>query len=80
MEQPSPWDAQAAVLIRLSDAQSEVAAARKLTSHFLPPHPAKDLLHGQAEAADAQILDPQRVLVRRRLFHFEVRPAAKKPP
>ena len=52
-EPGGPWNAQAALLIRLTDARSEVATARRLADDYLPGHPEKDVLHLQAEGADA---------------------------
>jgi hypothetical protein len=74
------WDAQAALLIRLTDARSEVAAARRLADHYLPGHPERDVLHRQAEEANARLEDLQRTLVRPRPFHFVVRPTAQGSP
>ena len=79
-EPGGPWDGQAALLIRLTDARSEVATARRLADDYLPGHPERDALHRQAEEADARLVDLQRTLVRPRPFHFVVRPAASKTP
>jgi hypothetical protein len=79
-EPGGPWDAQAALLIRLTDARSEVATARRLADHYLPGHPERDLLHRQAAEANARLEDLQRTLVRPRPFHFAVRPAPSKTP
>jgi lysophospholipase L1-like esterase len=74
-EPGGPWDAQAALLIRLTDARSEVATADRMTGRYLPSHPDLGSLREQAAKADARIVDLQRSLVRPRPFHFEVRPA-----
>ena len=79
-EPGGPWDAQAALLVRLTDARSEVATARRLADDYLPGHPERDALHQQAEEADARLVDLQRSLVRPRPFRFVVRPAALKSP
>ncbi len=79
-EPGGPWDAQAALLVRLTDARSEVATARRLADDYLPGHPERDALHGQAEEADARLMDFQRTLVRPRPFRFVVRPAAGGKP
>ena len=79
-EPGGPWDAQAALLVRLTDARSEVATARRLADDYLPGHPERDALHRQAEEADARLVDLQRTLVRPRPFHFVVRPAAEEKP
>lgn len=78
-EPGGPWDAQAALLIRLTEARSEVASADRLTDHYLPAHPDRKLLRDQAQQADARIVDLQRTLVRPRPFHFVVRPTEPKP-
>jgi lysophospholipase L1-like esterase len=79
-EPGGPWDAQAALLVRLTDARSEVATARQLADHYLPTHPERDALHRQADEADARLVDLQRTLVRPRPFHFVVRPTAVQKP
>jgi lysophospholipase L1-like esterase len=79
-EPGGPWDAQAALLIRLTDARSEVGMARRLADHYLPNHPERDSLHKQAEEANARLEDLQRTLGRPRPFHFVVRPAVSKTP
>jgi lysophospholipase L1-like esterase len=74
-EPGGPWDAQAAVLIRLTDARAEIATADSLTEHFLPGHPEREALRRQSAEADARLAELQRTLVRPRPFHFVVRPA-----
>jgi lysophospholipase L1-like esterase len=79
-EPGGPWDAQAALLVRLTDARSEIATADRLTDHYLPSHPDLGSLREQARQADARIVDLQRSLVRPRPFHFVVRPVTKETP
>jgi lysophospholipase L1-like esterase len=79
-EPGGPWDAEAALLIRLTDARSEVATARRLAGHYLPGHPDRGALHRQAEEANFRLEELQRTLVRPRPFHFVVRPAGSKTP
>ena len=79
-EPGGPWDAEAAALIRLTDARSEVDSARRLADRYLPGHPEGAALRGQSDQTDARIVDLQRALVRPRPFHFVVRPAAGKAP
>ncbi len=80
-EPGGPWDAQAALLIRLTDARSEVATADRLTGRYLPgAHPDLGSLREQAGQADARIVDLQRALVRPRPFHFVVRPVTGETP
>lgn len=77
-EPGGPWDAEAAILIHLTDARSDLAVARRFTDHYLPALPQKELLHGQNEEAIARIEELQRTLVRPRPFHFVVQPATPK--
>ena len=79
-EPGGPWDAQAAMLIRLTDARSEVVEARGLAGDYLPGHPERDALEEQAEEADARLVDLQRTLVQPRPFRFVVRPAESETP
>ena len=79
-EPGGPWDAEATVLIRLTDARSELAEARRLANHHLPAHPEGDALRQQSEEANSRIEDLQRTLVGPRSFHFVVRPASPRTP
>jgi len=79
-EPGGPWDAQAALLIRLTDARAEVATADRMTDHYLPGHPERRTLRRQSAEADARLVDLQRELVRPRPFHFVVRPAPETRP
>jgi hypothetical protein len=74
-EPGGPRDAEAALLIRLTDAQGEVATARRLAEDYLPGHPERESLRRQAEEANARLEGLQRTLVRPRPLHFVVRPA-----
>jgi lysophospholipase L1-like esterase len=77
-EPGGPWDAQAAALIQLTNARSEVAGARRQLNHFLPNYPEAATVHDQTETAIARIEELQRTLVRPRPFHFVVRPEKPK--
>jgi lysophospholipase L1-like esterase len=72
-----PWDAQASLLIRLTDARSEIATARRSADIDLPRHPNRDEWQHQAEEINARLEALQRTLVRPTVYHFVVRPAAK---
>jgi lysophospholipase L1-like esterase len=74
-EPGGPWDAQAALLIPLTDSRSEVARSDRLLEHYLPGHPERGVLHRQSAHADARLVELQRTLVRPRPFQFIVRPA-----
>jgi len=78
-EPGGPWDAQASLLIRLTDARSEIALARWFTGHYLPGYPEKDAQQKSYDEANAQVEGLQRSLVKPRPFHFIVRPAEPKP-
>jgi len=59
-EPGGPWDAQAAILIRMTDARSEVAQTRRLTDHYLPTHSSRDAVHEQANDLNSRIETLQR--------------------
>lgn len=79
-EPGGPWDAQAALLIRLTDARDDVAQTLRLTDHYLPAHPDREALRRDAEEANARLVSYQRALVKPRPFHFGIRPAPPKAP
>lgn len=79
-EPGGPWDAQAALLIRLTDARAEVATADRMTDHYLPGHPERQALRRRTAEADARLVDLQRALIQPRPFHFVVRPAPEPRP
>jgi lysophospholipase L1-like esterase len=74
-----PWDAQAYLLIRATEARRQIAETRRDLDRYLPAHPKLDSIHAQTDSIDSQITDLQRSLTRPRPFHFVVRPATPKP-
>ncbi len=78
-EPGGPWDAEAGILIRLTDARSELAEADRLLQLDQPNHPARAAFRDQSNQANDRLVDLQRTLVRPRPFRFVVRPAAAKP-
>jgi lysophospholipase L1-like esterase len=74
-EPGGPWDAQAAILIRLTDARSEVATARRFTDRYLPGRPDLAPWHEQAEGTNTRLEALQRAMVKPVPYHFVVRPA-----
>ncbi|WP_422929393.1 GDSL-type esterase/lipase family protein [Singulisphaera sp. PoT] len=77
-EPGGPWDAQASLLIRLTDSRSEIAQARLMTGRYLPSYPEREAIRKQYDDADARIVTLQRTLTRPRPFHFSIRPADPK--
>lgn len=78
-EPGGPWDVEAAALIHLTDARSELMEAQRQNNNLLPMHPARASLDSQVEAANEKLENLQRTLVRPRPFHFVVRLAPASP-
>jgi lysophospholipase L1-like esterase len=76
-EPGGPWDAEAGVLIHLTDARSQLAESARALDQYLPNHPERTALHAQTRAIDERIEALQRTLLKPRPFHFVIRPAAK---
>ena len=76
-EPGGPWDAEAGILIHLTDARSQVAEALRSLDQYLPNHPEGTTLHAQYRELDDRIEAVQRTLLTRRPFHFVIRLAAK---
>src|SRR5262249_28757400 len=74
-----PWDAQANLLIKLTDARGEVAQARKFAGLYTRAHPNRDPLDKQADETDRKLEAPQQPLVKPAPYRFEVRPAPDGP-
>lgn len=79
-EPGGPWDAEAAALIPLTEARSNLADVVRQTYYYLPSFPAKSSIHSQTDSAIARIEALQRTLVKPRQFHFIVRPASGEKP
>src|SRR5262249_23167829 len=67
------WDAEAALLIHLTDARDRLDQADRLLDHYLPKHPTQTELHAQSKDIDERITALQRTLLHPRAFHFIVR-------
>jgi hypothetical protein len=74
-EPGGPWDAEAAILIHLTDARDRVDQADRLLGHYLPQHPERSALHAQSKDINERIEALQRTLLKPRPFHFVVRRA-----
>ena len=72
-----PWDAEASLLIHLTNARDQIAQAALFLDHDLPNHPERSALHAQSKAINERIEDIQRTLLKPRPFHFVIHPAAK---
>jgi lysophospholipase L1-like esterase len=70
-----PWDAEAALLIHLTDARDRVDQADRLLDHYLPRHPGRADLGAQSKEINERIEALQRTLLKPRPFHFVVRRA-----
>ena len=70
-----PWDAQADLLRRVTDARNEVAEVREGYDRILAHDPAIPALRLQADEADARLVALQKGLTRPRPYHFVVKPA-----
>ncbi len=74
-EPGGPWDAEAALLIHLTDARDRLDQADRLLDHYLPRHPERGALREQSKEINGRIEAIQRRLLRPRPFHFIVRRA-----
>jgi hypothetical protein len=79
-EPGGPWDAQAALLIRLTDARNDIAAARLLLGHYLHDQPNGDAIREQSDEVNVRLETLQRTLARPTTYHFVVQPATTKRP
>jgi hypothetical protein len=77
-EPGGPWDAEASILISLTEARSQVAQAARFLDHYLPAHPEQSQLHAQTKDINERIETLQRTLLKPRPFHFVLRPAESK--
>jgi lysophospholipase L1-like esterase len=75
-EPGGPWDAQAALLVRVTDARDELAQARGLTGRYLPGSPNRADIDARADAINAEVETLQRVLAKPTAYRFVIRPAA----
>ena len=76
-EPGGPWDAEAGILIHLTDARSQLAESARSLDQYLPNHPERSELHAQSREIDERIEALQRTLLKPRPFHFVIRPAAR---
>jgi lysophospholipase L1-like esterase len=74
-----PWDAQANLLIKLTDARGEVAQARKFAGLYIAGHPNRGTFDTQANEIDRKLEALQQTLVKPAPYRFEVRPAPDGP-
>jgi lysophospholipase L1-like esterase len=73
-EPGGPWDAQAALLVEVTDARDRVALARAQAGRYLPGSPSRAELDARAAAIDLEIEGLQRVIARPAPYHFVIRP------
>jgi lysophospholipase L1-like esterase len=73
-----PWDAQATVLKRLTDARDELAVSQLFERTFDSQNPGGDAQAAQAKAINERLEELQRATARPRPYHFVVRPAKSK--
>jgi hypothetical protein len=76
-EPGGPWDAEAAALIPLTEARSNLADVVRQTDYYLQAFPAQSSVHRQTDASILRIEALQRTLVKPRPFHFVVRSTGK---
>ncbi len=73
-----PWDAQATVLKRLTDARDELAVAQLFERAFDSQNPTGETQAGEAKAINEQLEDLQRATARPRTYHFMIRAATSR--
>lgn len=76
-EPGGPWEAQATILISLTNARNELAVSRALTGVYVPNRPDKAALDEQSEAINTRLETLQRSVVKPVPFHFVIRKAAE---
>lgn len=72
-EPGGPWDGQAALLLRLTDARHEAAQSRLLAPRYLSGDPKLPAIEVRSGAVDLQIVELQRTVARPGVYHFNVR-------
>jgi hypothetical protein len=72
-EPGGPWDAEASVLISMTDARHQLAQADRFLDHYLPTHPERSTLHAQCGEINGRIELLQRTLLKPRIFHYVIR-------
>jgi lysophospholipase L1-like esterase len=72
-EPGGPWDAEASVLISMTDARDQIAHAERLLEHYSPKHPGRIELHTQSREINERIEALQRSLLKPRPFRFVVK-------
>jgi lysophospholipase L1-like esterase len=77
-EPGGPWDAEAGILIQLTDARSQLAAGMRFLNHYLPAQSDRAAFHAQASEINDRIELLQRLLVKPRSFHYLVKRSAEK--
>ena len=63
-EPGGPWDAEAGILIHLTDARSQVAEALRSLDQYLPNHPEGTTMHAQYRELNDRIEAVQRICCR----------------
>ena len=72
-EPGGPWDGQAALLLRLTDARHEAAQSRLLAPRYLRGDPKLPAIEARSGAVDLQIVELQRTVARPGVYHFNIR-------
>lgn len=73
-----PWDADATILSRLTEARSDLEVARLFTGLYLPGQANRPALEGQMSKINAALEELQRTLVQPIPYDFTVRAVAEK--
>jgi lysophospholipase L1-like esterase len=71
-----PWDAEATILSRLTDARSEVGVAQRFTGTYLPRQPNREVIGSQMVKVNAALEELQRTLVKPTPYHYVIRPTS----
>ena len=75
-EPGGPWDAQAAALMRVTDARFEITVTQWHMDHFAAEHPAIESLRAEMARTAEQLDALQRSMAKPYPVHFLIRPAA----
>ncbi|WP_406694848.1 GDSL-type esterase/lipase family protein [Singulisphaera sp. Ch08] len=75
-EPGGPWDAQAALLLQVTDARDQIAQSRRLAGRYLPDRPNRVEIEERADGINSELEELQRRIARPTAYHFVVRPAA----
>jgi hypothetical protein len=77
-EPGGPWDAEATVLFKLTDARNDLSVGKLLKDTYLSKQPNNKELNAEIEKANAKLEETQRLLAKPVPYRFTIRLVADK--